>query len=102
MIESAGIVLALLAGALLGVIFFGGLWWTVRRGLLSKRPAVWFLCSTLVRFGVVLAGLNVVAHGDWRRLLAALVGFLVSRALITHLSGAPMAKEAPIAEGRVP
>jgi F1F0 ATPase subunit 2 len=24
---------------LLGVIFFGGLWWTVRKGLSSKRPA---------------------------------------------------------------
>ena len=31
------------AGVLLGVFFFGGLWWTVRRGVSSNRPALWFL-----------------------------------------------------------
>jgi F1F0 ATPase subunit 2 len=30
------------AGLLLGAIFFGGLWWTVRKGVSSKRPALWF------------------------------------------------------------
>ena len=29
--------LALLAGALLGVFFFGGLWWTVQKGVASEQ-----------------------------------------------------------------
>ena len=37
------------AGALLGVFFFGGLWWTVQKGVASERPAFWFLGSLLVR-----------------------------------------------------
>ena len=35
------------AGLLLGAIFFGGLWFTVRKGVSSQRPALWF------RFGGV-------------------------------------------------
>ena len=30
--------LALLVGALLGAFFFGGLWWTVHKGVASERP----------------------------------------------------------------
>ena len=32
--------LAWMAGLLLGAIFFGGLWWTVRLGVASRRPAL--------------------------------------------------------------
>ena len=32
---------ALLAGGLLGGVFFGGLWWTVQRAVLSVAPARW-------------------------------------------------------------
>ena len=35
-------------GALLGSIFFGGLWWTVRQGVCPK-PVLWFLGSLLLR-----------------------------------------------------
>ena len=43
------LVFALVAGLLLGAIFFGGLWWTVRKGVFSKSPALWFLGSMLLR-----------------------------------------------------
>ena len=41
-----------LAGALLGAFFFGGLWWTVQKGVASERPALWFLGSLLLRTGI--------------------------------------------------
>ena len=47
--ETLSLVLALVTGVLLGAIFFGGLWWTVRKGVSSKRPALWFLGSLLLR-----------------------------------------------------
>jgi F1F0 ATPase subunit 2 len=49
-LSSAGI-----AGALLGALFFGGLWWTVRKGLTSTNPALWFLASSTLRMGVTHA-----------------------------------------------
>ena len=82
--------LAGVAGLLLGGIFFGGLWWTVRKGVSSNRSALWFLGSLLLRTGVVVAGFHVVSDGDWRRLLACLVGFAVARFVVIRLTPPPI------------
>ena len=86
---------ALLAGMLLGAMFFGGLWWTVQKGMASPRPALWFGASLLVRSGIVLAGFYFVAGNDWKRLLACLLGFIVARIIITRLTGIAEAGHAP-------
>ena len=54
--EPLGLASALVAGVLLGAFFFGGLWWTVRKGLSSNRAALWFLGSLLLRMSVTLTG----------------------------------------------
>jgi F1F0 ATPase subunit 2 len=82
--------LALVAGLVLGAIFFGGLWWTVRRGLSAKSPAFWFLGSMLLRMGIVLAGFYLVGRGDWQRLLTCLVGFIISRFIVMRLTRTPI------------
>jgi F1F0 ATPase subunit 2 len=74
------------AGLLLGAIFFGGLWFTVRKGVSSRRPALWFFCSLSLRMSVALAGFYFVSGGRWERLLACLLGFLVARLVITRLT----------------
>ena len=79
------------AGFVLGAIFFGGLWWTVRKGLTSKQPALWFFGSMLLRMGIALAGFYFVGRGDWRRLLACLLGFVFARFVVTWLTRAPAA-----------
>jgi F1F0 ATPase subunit 2 len=89
--EIAILTLSLLAGAALGMIFFGGLWWTVRSGLGSKVPALWFLVSLALRTAMVLAGFYFVAHGDWRNALACLLGFLTARAGATWLTSPTVA-----------
>ena len=88
--EGLMLALVLLAGLLLGAIFFGGLWWTVRKGVTSKRPALLFLGSMLLRTGVVIAGFYVVSDGHWQRLLACLLGFAIARFIVTRLAGAPL------------
>ena len=75
-----------IAGGLLGVVFFGGLWWTVRRGLVSSRAALWFFASLLVRTAIVIAGFLLVCGDDWRRWLAALLGFSVARLVVTRVT----------------
>ncbi len=82
-------VLALLAGMLLGAAFFGGLWWTVKRGLASPTPARLFLGSLLVRTALAVAGFYFVGGGDWRRLLACLAGFIIARVIVMRLTAAP-------------
>ncbi len=84
--ETLGLVIAGLVGAMLGAIFFGGLWWTVREGIASAQPALWFLGSLLVRMSVVLAGFYYVGRGNWERLVACLLGFVVARWCVTYLT----------------
>jgi F1F0 ATPase subunit 2 len=77
---------ALAAGVLLGAIFFGGLWWTVHKGVTAKNPALWFLGSLLLRMGIVLAGFYFVARGDWKTLSLCLLGFLIARVVVLRLT----------------
>lgn len=88
--ESVSLMDALIAGVLLGTIFFGGLWWTVRQGVAATRPALWFLGSLLLRTGIVLAGFYFVAGGHWERLLLCLLGFVITHFIVTWLTGPPV------------
>ena len=83
--EMLSLASALVAGVLLGAFFFGGLWWTVRKAVSSKQPALWFLGSMLLRTGIVLSGFYFVSGGDWKRLLASLLGFIIARLIVTRL-----------------
>ncbi len=74
------------AGGLLGLFFFGGLWWTLRRAFTSPRPALWVGGSLLLRMGGVAAGFIVVSVGDWRRLVSCLLGFWGARWLVLRLT----------------
>ncbi len=99
MTELPILVLSLLAGGLLGVMFFAGLWWTVRLGVLSPSPAIWFLASFFLRTALLLAGFYLVGRGDWHRLLACLVGFVLARVSVTWLTGAPVPHKDQISPG---
>jgi F1F0 ATPase subunit 2 len=90
--------LALAAGLVLGAIFFGGLWWTVRRGIFAKSPALWFLGSMLLRMGIVLAGFYYVGRGDWQRLVTCLTGFIIARFIVTRLTRTRIENPASIAK----
>lgn len=74
------------AGLVLGAVFFGGLWWTVRKGVSSPRPALWFVGSMLLRTGIVLAGFYLVGAGQLQRLLVCLLGFVIARFLVMRLT----------------
>ncbi len=84
MSDLPALALALATGVLLGSFFFGGLWWTVQKGVTSERPALWFLGSLLVRTGIILAGFYFVSQGHWSRLATCLVGFLIARVIVVR------------------
>jgi F1F0 ATPase subunit 2 len=84
--EILSLVPALMTGMLLGAMFFGGLWWTVRKGMSSGRPALWFFGSLLLRTSLTLAGFYMVSNGHWERLLICLVGFTMARPIVTRLT----------------
>ena len=77
---------ALAAGLVLGALFFGGLWWTVRRGLTATNPALWFGLSALVRVAITVSGLYYIARSGWSSLLACLCGLLIARVAVMRLT----------------
>jgi F1F0 ATPase subunit 2 len=89
MAETLTMTLASVGGGLLGTIFFGGLWWTVRRGVTSKQPALWFLGSLTIRMSLAVAGFYFVSGGDWRRLVACLLGFFMASLFAKTLTWPP-------------
>jgi F1F0 ATPase subunit 2 len=86
MIETFTLLPVWVAGVVLGAIFFGGLWWTVCKGLSSKHPALWFLGSLLLRTSITVTGFYFVASGHWERLLVCLLGFIMARLIVAWLT----------------
>jgi len=88
----------MVTGVLLGAIFFGGLWWTVQKGVSSKRSALWFFGSLWLRTSIALAGFYFIARGHWERLLVCLLGFVVARIIVTRLTRAAEKPTCPAPE----
>jgi F1F0 ATPase subunit 2 len=76
-------------GLALGLVFFGGLWWTVQRGLASPWPAAWFLPSLLGRMAVVGFGFYYISSQGLYAIGACLAGFLLARIGVTWATRLP-------------
>lgn len=87
------------AGALLGAVFYGGLWWTVRR-VAAQSQALWLFASFLVRSTLAVLVFYAYARSDWHGLAACFLGFLAARLIVSSLvrsraeSGSPVTREA--------
>ena len=65
------------AGLLLGALFFGGLWWTVIKGVRSQRPALWFFGSLILRLSITLEGFYFGRARKLAALAAVSPGFVL-------------------------
>jgi len=89
---SMNLLLAVAGGVLLGLFYFGGLRWTLQRGLASNASPLWFGLSFLLRSGACLAGFYLVGAGDAGRMLACLAGFVIGRAVLLRLDARSAAR----------
>jgi F1F0 ATPase subunit 2 len=87
--EALTMLLVLGAGIILGICFFGSLWWTIRRGLSAKQPALLFFSSLLLRTSLTLAGFYFITNGRLKLLLLCLLGFVIGRFMMMRLVGLP-------------
>ena len=78
--------LALVAGLLLGAIFFGGLWWTVRKGVVVQAGGALVFRQPAAAHGPRAGRVLFVAGGHWQRLLVCLLGFVMARLVVTWLT----------------
>lgn len=82
MSEAAGWIGAAMGGALLALLYFAGLWWTVQRARRARHPGVLVAASFVLRAALAATVLIALAGGDVMRLLVALGGFLMVRTLV--------------------
>lgn len=66
-------------GLFLGVFYFLGLWWTLRRLPRMTRPRLWLAAGYTVRTVCLLAGFWAVLQRDVAGFLATLCGFFLMR-----------------------
>ncbi len=78
--------LSALFGVLLGMVFFGGLFWTVQRGLQSQRPALTFVVSYFVRIFFVAICFWWMASHQWGSLPTCLCALVATRSVFTRLT----------------
>lgn len=84
--ENLLMIAAFVAGMALGTLFFGGLWFTVKKVVTAKVPALWVLGSFIFRVGIVLTGFYFIGAGSWQRLVSCLIGFVVARFIVIHFT----------------
>ncbi len=68
-------------GLILGGLYFAGLWWTITWLPRSRRPAFTLAASFFIRAALLVAGIVWLTGGQPVRVVAALVGFWISRQL---------------------
>jgi len=69
-------------GMILGLCFYGGLWLILRKLQQLQYPAIWISLSLLLRTLSVVFVLYLLFSDSWQQLLIALLGMLVTRALL--------------------
>ncbi len=68
-----------LLGVVLGLLYFSGLWITVQKLPHVHRPALWMVFSFVLRHLLVVSGFYLIVEGQWQRVIACLLGFLLIR-----------------------
>jgi len=77
--------LAAIAGAALGLFYFGALWLTVRSLAGSDHPILLAMGSLFGRLAVVVGAFYLVAtFGGWIAVLIALSGFILARIILVR------------------
>jgi len=86
---SSPLVLGAVWGMLLGLFYFGSLWFTVRKVHRVGRPYWYLLTSFIVRSAVTLLGFWLVLQHDPLQWFSALLFFILPRLVIAALLRRP-------------
>lgn len=87
------ILVALLAGLVSGMLFFGGLWITVQKAMTAKQPAVWFGLSFILRLAITLPVFYFIAKEGWQSLLMAVAAFIIARTVVIKFAKSTRGKK---------
>jgi F1F0 ATPase subunit 2 len=88
------LVITMMSGSVLGVFYFGGLWFTLKHLPGSQQPALLALSGFLVRSLVCLFVFYLISSNGWEGTVSSLVGFTLAKLAMTDRLGHIEYKEA--------
>lgn len=77
-------IVTLLAGFALGVLFYGGLWFTIRALPRSRNPTLLVLASFWLRTALAVGGFVLAMAGRWQNAVVCLLGFTLARFVLAR------------------
>jgi F1F0 ATPase subunit 2 len=81
---------SLFFGLILGLLYFSGLWLTIKNMQKSRSPVALTLISFFLRTAAVLFALIFVARqGNYMNIVILLVGFIIGRFILSRRIGLP-------------
>ena len=80
--SAASVGIGLAGGLILGGMYFGGLWGSVRKARKVKHKKLLFLVSWAIRSALLCYGLYVLARYNIVSLLCATAGLLIARSFV--------------------
>ncbi len=86
MSDIMGLVLSAVGGLTIGAIYFGGLWWTLRKTLGTDANVALLPLSLFIRVAICLGGFYLIGAGDPAQILACLAGFIAARFILFRLT----------------
>jgi len=72
----------LIVGIILGLFYFGGLWFTVQNLNNRPHPFILLIASLFIRMAIVLTGLYLILQQGWIGLVMSLIGFITMRVVM--------------------
>ncbi len=72
----------LLVGGFLGAVYFGGLYYSVRKMEKVKHPALLMIASFIIRMGILVGVFYYVSKGGYKDMLFTLLGVVLVRYFI--------------------
>ena len=80
--------ISLFAGLILGLLYFSGLWLTVKNMQKSRSPVALTLVSFFVRTAAIMLVLIFVARqGNYINIIVLLAGFIIGRFILSRRIG---------------
>jgi F1F0 ATPase subunit 2 len=78
------LLVAAIAGGLLGGFYFTSLWITVRQLPVTQWPIRLMVGSLVGRLAIATLGFYLLMNGHWERAIAGVLGFVLVRNVLIH------------------
>jgi F1F0 ATPase subunit 2 len=82
MVNNYYLILNFISGLALGLLFYGGLWLTIRLCLKKSNAGIWIFASMIARTIIVIAGFYFLSNGNIYKVATIFLGFLTTRLIV--------------------